>query len=81
MRIDYAPQFRKAYNKLPPKIIQKLRKQVGLLAKDLRHPSLHAKKYDEKDDIWQARVDSSWRLYFMIRNDTYYLLDIISHPK
>jgi len=49
--------------------------------KDLRHPSLHAKKYNETDDIWQARVDKNVRFYFLIKSDVYILLDIVHHPK
>jgi plasmid maintenance system killer protein len=32
----------------------------------LLHPSLHAKKYDEENDVWQARVNKDWRFYFTI---------------
>ena len=39
-------------------------RQVGaLLADNLQHPSLHAKKYDESTGLWQARVNRSWRFY------------------
>ena len=31
---------------------------------DIRYPSLHAKKYDESGDLWQARVIRDWRFYF-----------------
>jgi plasmid maintenance system killer protein len=51
------------------------------LLSDLRHPSLRAKKHDEARGIWQARVNAGWRFYFTIEGDTYYLLDIIPHPK
>jgi plasmid maintenance system killer protein len=56
-------------------------KQVGLLEQDLRHPSLRAKKYDESQDLWQARVNKGWRFYFLIQGDIYYIVDIIPHPK
>jgi hypothetical protein len=49
--------------------------------RDLNHPGLHAKKYDEARDIWQARVNGGWRLYFRIEGDTYVLESIRSHPK
>jgi plasmid maintenance system killer protein len=42
---------------------------------------LRAKKYDEANDRWQARVNKDWRFYFSIENDTYVILDIIPHPK
>jgi len=48
---------------------------------NLRHPSLRAKKYDEAQDIWQARVDDDDRFYFQIEDDTYRILSIIPHPK
>jgi len=81
MRADYSRQFRRAYRKAPMEIRKKLNKQLDLLIRDLRHPSLRAKKYNEPDNVWQARVDDSWRFYFRIEGDTYYLLDIIPHPK
>lgn len=43
--------------------------------------TLHAKKYDETADRWQARVTRDWRFYFSIEGDTYTLQDIIRHPK
>ncbi len=52
-----------------------------MLAADLRHPSLHAKKYDQAQDIWQARVNKDWRFYFLIQEKAYILLDMMSHPK
>jgi plasmid maintenance system killer protein len=45
------------------------------------HPSLHAKKYHEAHDLWQARVNKDWRFYFTIANDTYRIEKIIPHPK
>ena len=52
-----------------------------LLLQSLRHPSLRAKKHDEARDIWQARVNGEWRLYFKIEGDAYHLIDLIPHPK
>lgn len=56
-------------------------KQVNFLVRDLRHPGLHAKKYDEAEDRWQARVTGDWRFYFRIVGDSYHILDITPHPK
>ena len=81
MRLDYSPQFLRSYAKSPSRFQKLFEKQVILLLKNLRHPSLRAKKYDEARDIWQARVDGGWRFYFQIRGDTYYLLNITPHPK
>ena len=56
-------------------------KQLRFLADNLQHPSLHAKKYDEANDRWQARVNKDWRFYFTITEDTYRIEKIIPHPK
>jgi len=48
---------------------------------NLQHPSLRAKKYDEANNIWQARVNKDWRFYFSIEGDKYWLHDIMAHPK
>jgi len=53
----------------------------SVLLQNLRHPSLHAKKYDEAKDLWQARVTGSWRFYFRIEDDAYVLEEIKAHPK
>jgi hypothetical protein len=56
-------------------------KQLAFLLTDLRHPSLRAKKYDESEGIWQARVTHDVRFYFVIHGDTYILLNIRKHGK
>ena len=40
-----------------------------------------AKKYDETRNIWQARINGGWRLYFRIEGDIYFLEGAIPHPK
>jgi plasmid maintenance system killer protein len=55
-------------------------KQLNFLARNIQHPSLHAKKYDEARAIWQARVNDDWRFYFTITGDTYVVLDVIPIP-
>ena len=81
MKIDYLPRARKALQDAPAAVRKAFFKQVKLLERDLRHPSLRAKKYDEAQDRWQARVNRDWRLYFTIVDDTYIIVDIIRHPK
>ena len=56
-------------------------KQLKFLSRDLRHPSLHAKKFDESQDRWQARVNEGWRFYFKIEGEIYRILDLTPHPK
>ncbi|HXF41856.1 MAG TPA: type II toxin-antitoxin system RelE/ParE family toxin [Blastocatellia bacterium] len=81
MKLEYTERFIKSLEDAPPQIRKGFYKQVRFLLEDLRHPSLRAKKYDESRNIWQARVTRDWRFYFRIAGDTYYLIDIMSHPK
>ena len=81
MHAKFDSHFERALARTPENIRKKFYKQLLLLQQNLKHPSLRAKKYDESKNIWQARVDKSWRFYFQINNDIYYLLDIIPHPK
>ena len=57
-------------------------KQLAHLLRDLRHPSLDAKKYPQAGpDIWQARITRNWRFYFKIEADNYLITNAIEHPK
>jgi len=81
MKIRRTTHFERAYKKAPQDIQAALDKQVLLLLQNLRHPSLGAKKYDESQGLWQARVTRDWRFYFIIENDTYDLVGLTAHPK
>jgi len=81
MRLFYTERFRRSYADAPAEVQNRCDKQIALLLQDLRHPSLGTKKYDEARGIWQARVNRSWRFYFTIEADCYYLLDVMAHPK
>lgn len=81
MELLYSDRFKKSYKNAPERVRKAFAKQVAYLLSDLRHPSLHAKKYDESLNLWQARVDRSWRFYFLIEDDRYFLVDITEHPK
>ena len=81
MKSDYTKRARGSLDDLPASVRKALFKQVRFLEQDLHHPSLRAKKYDESQDLWQARVNRDWRFYFQIQDDVYYIVDIIPHPK
>jgi len=65
----------------PRNVQRAFEKQLRFLMTNLLHPSLHAKKYDESKDLWQARVNKDWRFYFTITDDTYRIEKLIPHPK
>src|SRR5262249_30969062 len=57
----------------PPEVQKAFGKQLTNLLRDLRHPSLRAKKYEERTGLWQARINDDWRMYFTIEGDAYVL--------
>ena len=64
---------------LPLALQTKAKKQLSFLARNIRHPSLHAKKYKGIDDVWQARIDRTWRFYFHIIEPHCVVVSIIEH--
>jgi len=81
MDIRYSERFLRSFAEAPTATQKAFKKQAQFLLQNLQHPSLRAKKYDEANDIWQARVTRDWRFYFSIEGDTYHLHDITAHPK
>ena len=81
MKLRYTQNALDTLTDLPAPIRKALYKQAAFLVQNIQHPSLHAKKYDEAGDKWQARVNRSWRFYFRIVGDAYVVSDIMPHPK
>mgnify|MGYP001598285488 CR=1 FL=1 len=81
VRARSTDRFARQLAAAPPRIQKDFEKQLGYLLTDPRHTSLHAKKYDEERGIFQARVNRDWRFYYLVEENTYLLLSIISHPK
>lgn len=81
MTLDFSKHFLRNYYKAPRDIQKAFDKQSLFLLEDLNHPSLRAKKYDQGQDLWQARVTKDWRFYFKIVGDIYRLEEIRRHPK
>jgi mRNA-degrading endonuclease RelE of RelBE toxin-antitoxin system len=81
MKLVRTKHFVRNYSKAPQEVQRAFDKQSSFLLQNLHHPSLRAKKYDESKNLWQARVNDSWRFYFVIRDDEYILTSIIPHPK
>jgi mRNA-degrading endonuclease RelE of RelBE toxin-antitoxin system len=81
MRVDLTEQFQAQFEDAELSVQKAVVKQLRLLKQNIRHPSLHAKKFNEAEDIWQARVNKSWRFYFKIHDDTYRIIEMKTHPK
>lgn len=81
MNIRHTLASGQAFAAAPAAVQKAFLKQVGFLQNNLNHPSLRAKKYDETQNLRQARVNKNWRFYFTIERNAYLIRDIIPHPK
>ncbi len=81
MQLNFSKKALRDYSNLPENLKKIVNKQFNFLLKNLNHPSLHAKKYDETQDIWQGRITGDWRFYFKIYHNIYEIITIIKHPK
>ena len=81
MTATLSAEFSRSFRKAPQRVQKDFGKQLGFLLSNVNHPSLRAKKYEEKLGVWQARVNDDWRFYFRIEGDVYRLDDITPHPK
>ena len=64
LKLTLTERFKKSALELPPGIREKLKKQIGLLAADPRHPSLRVKKIKGTGSVFEARVDRDIRFTF-----------------
>ena len=80
MKILYSQRFLKSYKKLPLYIRQKADKQIKHLLMDLHYPSLRSKKMEGKN-LWEARVDRSYRFTFEKSEDTIILRTVGPHDE
>jgi len=81
MDLVFSARFDQSLRAAPEAVQRAFWKQAGFLLAGLDHPSLRAKKYQGATDVWQARVNRSWRFYCKIAGGAYCLVDIVMHPK
>ena len=81
MNVRFTERADKDYAALSANVRKAFGKQLAFLLENPRHPSLRAKKLEGSAELWQARVNQSWRFYFKIDGDEYVVIGIVPHPK
>lgn len=79
MRLTRTDPFKRFYKKLPKFVQKKADRIITLLANDLMHPSIRAKKIQGAGDIWEGRIDKFHRFTFEIRDGEILLRSIGEH--
>jgi addiction module RelE/StbE family toxin len=63
-KIKFTRRFLKSFARLPAAVQEKIKKQITLLAENPRHPSLHTRPIQGVPGIYEARVDSDYRMTY-----------------
>ena len=64
MILEYAPRFKRAYQKLGRADQRRVDEAIRRFAADPLHPSLRVKKMQGLPDVWEARASDSLRITF-----------------
>jgi len=64
MKYIRTKRFEKSFRRLPKHIQAKFIKAFSQFITNQQHPSLHTKKMQGHDNVWEARVDLSYRFTF-----------------
>ena len=81
MSLVWTDKFKRNYQKLPTKIRKKFAKQLNFLVTNFRHPSLRVKKMKGRENVWEARVDRSYRFTFHKENSDIILRTVGPHDE
>ena len=77
LKLTRTNRFRKSVLELDDRTRKKLKKQLGYLITDPRHPSLQVKKIKGTRTIFEARVNDSYRLTFEFGGDNEIILRVV----
>lgn len=81
MQFERTERFKEAYRALSPPDRERVKKALGLLKSNWRHPSLRVKKMQGTRTIWEARVSRSLRLTFNLEDDVILLRNVGPHDE
>jgi hypothetical protein len=56
MKLVFTARFDRSLAEAPAVVKSAFWKQANFLLQDLQHPSLRAKKYDARNDVWLAAL-------------------------
>jgi addiction module RelE/StbE family toxin len=76
-KIKFTRRFLKNFARLPAAIQEKIKKQISLLAENPRHPSLQTKPIQGAPGIYEAHVDSDYRLTYQRHPDDTLVLRVV----
>ena len=79
MEILFTERFEQAYMSLSDAEKRSVRKALVLLGDNLRHPSLHVKKMEGRQKVWEARPSRRLRMTFEMVGEGIILRNVGGH--
>jgi len=76
MPVELTERFIRQYGRLPKIIQRKVDKALHLLDKDFRHPGLRSHPIESAPGIFEAYIDSKYRMTFQRRRDTFIMRNV-----
>jgi mRNA interferase RelE/StbE len=81
VEIFLTEQFEQAYQKLTDAERRSVLKALSLLGENLRHPSLHVKKMEGRQNVWEARPSKRLRMTFELKEGIIIVRNVGEHDK
>jgi mRNA-degrading endonuclease RelE of RelBE toxin-antitoxin system len=66
-KFGWLPKFKRGYKKLTPQSQKIINQTLLQMERDLKHPSLEAKKLKGTNSIWEVRAFKSLRITFNLK--------------
>ena len=79
MKLLFTKPFILDYRRLPERLQKITDERLELLMNNPPHPSLKIRKMRDPREIWEGRLDQSYRFTFQIQNETYVMRRIGTH--
>jgi len=79
VKVQTTRPFDRDYARLPDDLKERVDKQLDLLLKDARHPSLRLKRMRGTANIWEARVTRGYRMTLEVSENSIILRRIGPH--
>ncbi len=79
LHFEFTHTFKKSYEGLPQEIQVRTDKTLLLLEKNLQYPSLHVKKMEGTNDIYEWRISDNYRGTFQKIGNMVYLRKVGTH--
>ena len=81
MKIKYSENFRDTVKNLSPEAKKQLKKKLGIMIVNPRHPSLRSKKIKGTDYIFEASINMDIRITWQYISDGILLRNIGEHDQ